>query len=315
MREEQSGKRRYWWLAGLLALVWPGAGHIYAGRPKLGVALVSGFYLVSTLCILAISLWCEELFLPLAFWAGAAVLFYMAQLIWAIRTARRADRRLQGAPSGTKIAVVIYITMSVGFGVLLPAKLCVESFKMPSASMIPTILPGDCFLVDKLYDARRGDVVVYKRRIEGSYVTPARETVFIGRIVGLEGDSIELRDGDVYLNSRRLETTKLGASKFEPAPGPIPEGPHTLRFFKESYPGREHLIAHDDAYMEDRSAPLTVIPEGHFFILGDNRENANDSRFNGAFPVEKIVGRVSDIYWPSSLEGGVDWSRIGEPVN
>jgi signal peptidase I len=243
------------------------------------------------------------------------MLFYVAQLTWAILAARRADGRLQGTPSGTKIAVVVYITITLGFVVFSPATLCVESFRMPSASMIPTILPGDCFWVDKLYDARRGDVVVYKRRIEESDVAPARETVFVGRIVGLEGDSIELRDGDVYLNSRRLETARLGESKFEPAPGSVPEGPHTLRVFKESYPGREHLIAHDDAYMEDRSAPLSVVPEGHFFILGDNRENANDSRFTGTFPVDKIVGRVSGIYWSSSLEGGVDWSRIGEPVN
>lgn len=164
-----------------------------------------------------------------------------------------------------------------------------EPFSIPSSPMIPTLAVGDRIWVSRFaygvplfsehsISPRRGDIVVYKRD-DG--------TAFIRRIIGLPGDRIQYRRGRLYING--LSTGR------EPAGT---DGDLTL--YIETLPdGRHHAIAeHSDTGPGDNT-PLYVVPGGHYFGLGDNRDNSYDSRFKniGYIPRESIVGRFSVVYW------------------
>ncbi len=138
-----------------------------------------------------------------------------------------------------------------------------QAFYIPSLSMAPTLDIQDRVLVNKLsydlHDINRGDVVVFK-----SPRTDAGETKdLIKRVVGLPGETIETRDGRVLVDG-----TELDESYLEPGIGPGPP--------------------------VDRQ----VIPDGHVFVMGDNRPNSKDSRSFGAIPESLVVGRAFVKVWP-----------------
>lgn len=138
-----------------------------------------------------------------------------------------------------------------------------QAFYIPSESMEPTLTEGDRVLVNKLsydlHDVNRGDVIVFER--------PPNEPVseiedLIKRVVGLPGDTVEGRDGRVYVNGTPLEEPYL------------PSG-----------------------VLTDPFAPIEV-PEGHVFVMGDNRGNSRDSRVFGPISEDLIVGRAFITVWP-----------------
>jgi signal peptidase I len=185
----------------------------------------------------------------------------------------------------------------------------VQAFKIPTGSMEPNLLVGDHLLVNKFVfsptatgverallpvrDVRRGDVVVFKYPED-----PERD--FIKRIVGLPGETIEVKGTQVLVN---------GAAIAQPfAHFLLPHDPATA---DEDDP-REHF------------GPVTV-PAGHFFAMGDNRDNSQDSRYWGFLPGHYIKGRALMIYWSfasaaddSGTPGGfagTRWSRLFHQIH
>jgi signal peptidase I len=173
-----------------------------------------------------------------------------------------------------------------------------ENFKIPSGSMEDNLLIGDHLVVNKfiysnnadsllhrLFPYRapeRGDVVVFK------YPRDTRRD-FIKRCVAIEGDVVEIRRKQLYLN---------GELQVEPMV--VHKDP---RIFEDSASGR------DDTRVRDNFGPFTV-PPGTIFCLGDNRDRSLDSRFWGAVPLEHVKGRAVLIYW--SYEAGPnDWQWRG----
>ena len=172
----------------------------------------------------------------------------------------------------------------------------VQAFKIPSGSMIPTLLIGDHILVNKFVygvrlpyfgtdivpigKPRRGDVVVF--------IYPQDEDKdFIKRVVGVEGDTIEVRDKRLYVNGETVAD------------------PHA--HFAEGEEGR--AVAPRDNY-----GPFKV-PPGYIFVMGDNRDRSYDSRFWGPVALDKVKGKAFLIYW--SWDGGgrwARWERIGELI-
>jgi signal peptidase I len=142
----------------------------------------------------------------------------------------------------------------------------IQAFYIPSGSMEPTLRPGDRVLVNKLsYDLHpihRGDIVVFRRPPSEAGDTTIRD--LIKRVIGLPGDRIEARDGIVYINGQPLKEPYL------------PAGTVTT------------------------TLPLTTVPSGQYFVLGDNRGNSKDSRFIGPIPGHLIVGRAFVRVWPLS---------------
>ena len=162
----------------------------------------------------------------------------------------------------------------------------VQAFKIPTGSMEQNLLIGDHILVNKfaygpwssglerallpMRPLRRGDVVVFRFPEE-----PGRD--FIKRCIGLEGDTVELVDKRLYVNGREVD-----------------DDSYTHHSDSEVYPGSRFL--RDSLRYRDNFGPYTV-PPGHYFFLGDNRDNSNDSRFWGPVPARLLKGRAFMIYW------------------
>jgi signal peptidase I len=140
----------------------------------------------------------------------------------------------------------------------------IQAFYIPSDSMEPTLEDNDRVLVNKLsydlHDVHRGDLVVFERPEADTDATGIKD--LIKRVVGLEGETIEARDGIVYIDGERLD---------EPY---VEEGTPTLNL------------------------PRQVIPADHVFVMGDNRDDSSDSRVFGAIDEELIVGRAFVRVWP-----------------
>jgi len=200
----------------------------------------------------------------------------------------------------------------------------VEPFKIPSGSMIPTLFVGDHIFVNKLaYGLRvpltdwfgngiyltrwsqpkRGDIVVFR--------FPKNMTIFyIKRIVGVPGDEIELRDKFLYVNGNKVDrkpvAAELAENTFKALAEPERFSANNIEMFYESVPSndgtiREHMMMTDKNHYIGENQAKTRIPENSFFVMGDNRDFSNDSRFWGFVPAENITGRASMIwmsFWP-----------------
>jgi len=192
-----------------------------------------------------------------------------------------------------------------------------EPFSIPSGSMIPTLLVGDYLFVSKsaygysryslpfglpllpedrifFEEPERGDVAVFKLPRDNS-------TDFIKRVIGLPGDRIQVKAGILHINGQPVERRKIEDHIYENAPGQFSR----INQYIETLPnGREHLIAErsDDNPGSDTPTIYTV-PEKHYFMMGDNRDNSNDSRFPGVsfVPRENFVGRAEFLFF--SIDG------------
>jgi len=207
----------------------------------------------------------------------------------------------------------------VFFIVLVLRSFIVEPFRIPSASMMPTLMIGDFILVNKyaygirlpvlnrkvigVGDPQRGDVMVFRFPKD-----PAVD--YIKRVVGLPGDHVVYRNKTLYINGQKIPQ--------------IPEGSYIGVGSGLSMSGadirREALgeVKHD-ILVVPRVHGIeadTVVPKGHYFVMGDNRDNSNDSRYWGFVPDENLVGRAFMIWmnWDSAA-AGVGWDRIGDSIN
>lgn len=185
----------------------------------------------------------------------------------------------------------------------------VQAFKIPTGSMEQNLLIGDHLLVNKFVfgpalsrvektvlpakDIQRLDVIVFKYPVD-----PERD--FIKRVIGLPGETVELRNKRVYVNGRRLEEPYVYHLEDPP---PLPE---------------EMSLSTEMAGMAGdprvRYGPVTVPPD-HYFVMGDNRDNSQDSRYWGFLPRANVKGKALVIYWSYEAESGnifsaTRWNRI-----
>ncbi|MCW8855635.1 MAG: signal peptidase I [Gammaproteobacteria bacterium] len=185
----------------------------------------------------------------------------------------------------------------------------VEPFRIPSGSMIPSLYIGDFILVNKFsYGIRlpvanvkiveidnpeRGDVVVFRYPRDPSID-------YIKRVIGLPGDHIAYYNKVLYINGKPVKREYVSIYN-----GPGEE--NTAKEYLEKLDDRNHIMllipgrpSLDAEY---------IVPEGHYFMMGDNRDNSNDSRYWGVVPDKYLVGKAFMIWmnWSS----GVDWKRIG----
>jgi signal peptidase I len=212
--------------------------------------------------------------------------------------------------------------------VLLLRSFVVEPFRIPSGSMMPTLLVGDFILVNKfsyglrwpvlnskfldLGEPERGDVVVFR--------FPQDESVdYIKRVIAVPGDQVYYRDKTIYVNGEPLSTIPLGNYIDENG---RPTG--LIEMVEQVGEGREHEILVNPRTGDfPRSCgvlargPVTV-PEGMYFVMGDNRDNSNDGRCWGFVPEENLVGKAFAIWmsWDGSRDGfPIAFGRIGDLIH
>ncbi len=184
----------------------------------------------------------------------------------------------------------------------------VQAYKIPSGSMLDTLQIGDHLLVNKMSygikipnelpfvrtklfpnyrffakTPQRGDIIVFQYPED-----PSRD--FIKRVIGLPGETIEIKHQVVYINGK-----------------PLQEGSYVRHI--------DAPLAAPYSYPRDDYGPYTI-PEGHVFMMGDNRENSQDSRFWGALDINLIRGKAMFFYWSWDEQSeSVRWERIGNAIH
>lgn len=195
----------------------------------------------------------------------------------------------------------------------------VEPFRIPSGSMYPTLHIGDFILVNKFHygvrlpvinskiidvsEPQRGEVMVFRYPHD-------TDVNFIKRVIGIPGDVIRYENKKLYVNDEQVE---LDYESLYMLPQESGERTET-DMFREVIGESTHYVINDPAR---RSRGMEIrVPEGTYFVMGDNRDHSNDSRFWGFVPEANIVGRAFFIWfsWDSVNGGGVNFSRIGESI-
>jgi len=185
----------------------------------------------------------------------------------------------------------------------------VEPFQIPSSSMVPTLQVGDYILVNKFIfgvrlpvirtkvlsvdEPRRGDVMVF-------FPPHMNDTYFIKRVVGLPGDTVSYRNKQLFINGERVERVPAGAAGLN----------SRYRVDREALGVSNHLTQVDAALPPHDFTE--VVKPGHYFMMGDNRDNSSDSRVWGQVPEKDIVGKAFAIWmhWDSLLSIP-SFSRVG----
>lgn len=205
------------------------------------------------------------------------------------------------------------------FVVLILRGFVAEPFRIPSGSMMPTLLVGDFILVNKFtYGLRlpvlhtkitegnqpdRGDVVVFRY--------PKNPSIdYIKRVVGVPGDHVAYYNKQLFINGQPATLTLEGEySEFAPELANENE-----LYLNEDLTGVEHKILIDDSRMSVEGE--FTVPAGSYFVMGDNRDNSNDSRFWGVVPEENLVGKAFFIWMNWDIGGNTaDLSRIGNGIH
>ncbi len=234
----------------------------------------------------------------------------------------RMDEHLAFARKSSVRQYVESIGLALGVALLLRA-FVVEAFQIPSGSMIPTLEVGDHIFVSKFAYAigvpftntklaelgkpARGDIIVFK-------YPPEQDIDYIKRVVGLPGETVELRRNEVFIDGkpipRELAST---ACRDDESDGEDPG--HPCEAWLEHL-GTESHVTHQDPRLPPSSYGPITVPAGHYFAMGDNRDNSKDSRVWGFVPFELIKGRALIVWWSRdpargglSPSGIVDWFR------
>ncbi|MGI9289349.1 MAG: signal peptidase I [Pseudomonadales bacterium] len=178
--------------------------------------------------------------------------------------------------------------------VLILRSFVIEPFQIPSRSMVPTLEVGDFILVNKFTyglrlpvirnkvwdnnDPKRGDVMVF--------FPPHKKQYFIKRVIGLPGDYIEYRNKTLFINGEEMQQTLVAE---------LPPGQPTMRLTTEQIGGAEHSVQQLLQRFNDTEFSVKVKPN-HYFMMGDNRDNSQDSRIWGQVPEQNIVGKAFAIW-------------------
>ena len=251
-------------------------------------------------------------------------------LIWGLDALLFARRRQARAADGERAKEPLIVEYSRSFFpiiliVLILRSFLVEPFRIPSGSMMPTLRDGDFILVNKfaygirlpvinkkiidLGNPERGDVVVFRY--------PENPSVdYIKRVVGVPGDHIAYRDKRLYVNGNKLTYEDLGVYEGQGV-GISMSGANLLA---EHLSNESHKVLLERSHYERRYDCMIgnefTVPEGKYFVMGDNRDNSNDSRFWCAVPDENLVGKAFLIWmnW-DPVDNAVLWSRLGDRIH
>lgn len=253
----------------------------------------------------------------MSFPAIMVTLVFVTGIIWLVDSLFWAPNRLKDAkePLVVEYARSFFPIILV---VLVIRSFIAEPFRIPSGSMLPTLHVGDFILVNKfaygvrlpvlntkiidVSEPKRGDVLVFRY--------PKNPQVdYIKRLVGLPGDKVGYFNKTIYINGEAI--SQVEKEKGSNLLGIVPSN-NELRVETLGLHTHELLIDPERRLIEGEM----VVPAGEYFVMGDNRDNSNDSRFWGTVPEANLVGKAFFIWmsWDWN-EGGIVWNRLGDSIN
>ena len=302
------------WIAATLGLFLQPIGLLYVARPQW-----AAFYLIA-LVVLGVVMFTflagGVQFISIDFASGvvgiaAAIHSYRVASQFTVRTTRPAYTRWYGL-GGIVLGFAALIFLSRAF--------VLEPFRVPARSMEPSVPVGSYLLVNKwgyghyntygitLIRTQRSAPLARADLVVFDY--PERpELSFVKRIIGLPGDKVAYRDKRLTINGEPVRTTAIVASTDSKA------GPETFRQFSEYLGVLPHLVIVDDRApavrlggvrnfpgreqcVYDVSGFECAVPVGNYFVMGDNRDNSEDSRYWGFVPESAVIGKVSQVFVP-----------------
>ena len=192
-----------------------------------------------------------------------------------------------------------------------------EPFSIPSGSMYPTLKVGDYLFVSKYHYGfskhsfpfsppiikdrifykvpERGDVVVFKTPEDNS-------TDYIKRLIGLPGDRVKILDDVIHINDTPIKRVKINSEMYKFF--------DVERFNEKLSNGKNYMIyemAEKISYLDTNNFKEIIVPDDHFFVLGDNRDNSQDSRFIGTIPKKNLVGKAIVVFLSFDTDIGSWW--------
>lgn len=294
------------WIAVVLSVLFAPLGMLYVGRP--GLAFI---YFVIQIGSAIVDFVCLSKFFNLPF------LPITVLVVGAFHVYRLAGRYPAALPRPRYSRW--YGLLAVGIGVPACAALSIRSFIVepfvaPSRSMVPTLKQGDFVIVQKWgygnygtfgvhllrrpisLPLDRGDIIVFEYPLE-------RPVFFLKRLIGLPGDKVSYRKNKLSINDIEIQARKIDDYPYSSDGAAVPQ-------YRESISGREYSVLYDpveslvlpmrDGFVQRESCTpypdglVCIVPAGHYFVLGDNRDRSSDSRSWGLVPADHIVGKVVD---------------------
>ena len=283
------------WIAALLSSIMPGLGQVYSGLlPRgliwmllCGISSVAGLLILSHPTAYSWTLGCAAGLAQVTIWIAGAIDSY--------RCALRCKADYEMKDYNRWYVYVLLLLM--GTGSLLSYALnvrdqLIQPFRIPGASMYPTLSPHDHFIaVKNAYrnsDPQRGDLVLFTNPNN-------RREFWTKRVIALAGDTVAVKDGNLYVNGAKLPLQPVGPGTVSGTTGQI---------FSEDNNGAKYRIF----ISQDHSAPdfpEITVPKYECFVMSDNRNEARDSRFFGAIPTIGIFGKFEYRYWPIASAGRI----------
>lgn len=205
------------------------------------------------------------------------------------------------------IGGLVFVVLCVG-ALGIYRVLFLHFVRIPTGSMANTILPGDCLIVKKraFGEIKRGDLIVFRYPADPG-------TYYLARVIGLPGETLELRGRNLFIDDKplmeqRVTVKRDGLFDSDHLEELSSEGSGSYRVFYET---------NDDSVLQDETTkgPFRISAD-QYFVMGDNRDNSEDSRYRGTVPSELIFGKPFMIYWSTNERpgGNVRWERVSSRV-
>jgi signal peptidase I len=288
-------------VAAVMSACLPGFGQLYNGQANRAIWLFVAFCLFVAPAAAFVALMVPAFIMApvLALWLVASIGLW----IWNIWDAWRGAKRLRTPARSWHLSGLYAAIFLVCVGLILPSvtrQVCsklVRPVKIVSSSMSPSLHVGDHLFVDMrvncigcAHQLTRGDIVVFT-------FPNNRNQLHIKRLIGLPGDQIKLSSQGVIVNGK-----------------PLFASPSDGALVAEQSADRSWMVTPAMKPEKTVKAETLTVPNGHAYLLGDNRGASKDSRAYGAVPLADIRGKARQIYF-SSNTNGVNWSRVGQLVN
>lgn len=290
-------------MALLMSLVLPGFGQLYNGEPNRAIWFFLAYCALGVPGLAVIALYLPSgLMLPaLVVALGLILALWIYGMVDAWRSARRQPDYVPRPWQTSGLYVLMLVLCAFIVQPLFASYVRnheVESFRVPSSSMEPTLMHGDFIFSDKRYNCpnckqavRRGDIAIFSDPND-------RTRYYVKRIIGLPGERVQIRGREVLINGRSLNIDET-------------QGPDGRRVSESE--GPKHWQVLWSAQQGQLADTDVTVPSGQVYVLGDNRNQSVDSRSFGTVPLQDVVGRVRQV-WFSYADRDIGWTRMGKVI-